>query len=105
MDRRAAADRGTGFARVGSRIARKSNNPEIAAIRRLIVAGAYPVERPVRNGTTFPPAWPGSTAARQNARNRSSASVVTSPTVRSWSTSHRANANRSNAYARSVRGE
>ena len=81
--RRAAADRGTGFTSDGSRIARKSNNPEIAAIRRLIVDGAYPVDRPVRNGTTFPPACPGNTAARQNVRNRSNASVVTPPTVRS----------------------
>ena len=56
VDRRAAAVRGTGFTRDGSRIALKSNRPEIAAIRRLIVDGAYPVDRPVRNGTTFPPA-------------------------------------------------
>ena len=83
LDRRAAVDLGTGFTRDGSRIARKSNNPEIAAIRRLIVDGAYPVDRPVRNGTTFPPACPGSTAARQNVRNLSNASVVTPPTVRS----------------------
>ena len=56
VDRRAAADLGTGLTSDGSRIARNSNSPEIAAIRRLIVDGAYPVDRPVRNGTTFPPA-------------------------------------------------
>lgn len=64
-----------------------------------------PAARPVRNGTTFPPVCPGSTAERQNVRNRSSASVVTKPTVRCSSTNHRVNANRSKAYARSVRGE
>ena len=31
--------------------------------------------------------------------------MATSPTVKFWSTSHRANASKSNAYARSVRGE
>ena len=105
LERRAADVRGTGLTSAGSRIARKSNNPEIAAIRRLIVAGAYPAARPVRNGTTFPPVCPGSTAERQNVRNRSNASVVTEPTVRCWSTSHRVNDSRSKAYARSVRGE
>ena len=33
--------------------------------------------------TTFPPACPGSTMARQNVKNRSNVSVVTSPTVKS----------------------
>ncbi len=33
---------GIGFTTAGSRIARKSNSPEIAASRRLIVDGAYP---------------------------------------------------------------
>jgi len=58
---------------------------------------AYSVARSVRNGTTFPPACPGSSATRQNVRNRSSASVVTPSTASCSPTSHRANASRSNA--------
>ena len=83
----------------------EANSPEIAASRRLIVVGAYPTLRPSRIEYTLPPGRPGSTAVRQNAKNRSSTSVVTPSTASSSPASHRANANRSNAYARTVRGE
>jgi hypothetical protein len=60
--RRAAMPRGTRFGGFGSRMARKENSPETAAIRRFTVVGAYLFERPLRRSTTLSPCWPRSTA-------------------------------------------
>ena len=65
--RRAAAPFGTGFTASGSRIDRKPNRPEIAASRRLIVAGANPDALPRASGITFS-CWPSRRSARFAAR-------------------------------------
>ena len=96
---------GTGLGLSGSLIARNSNIPEMAAIRRLTVAAAYPVLRPSRIEYTFPPGRPRNVAVRQYDRYRSSVSAVTSPSCVSSSASQRQNTSRSNAYARTVFGE
>ena len=94
---RRAAPLGTGLGVSGSRIARNSNIPEIAAIRRLTVAAAYPVLRPSRIEYTFPPGRPRNVAVRQCDRYRSSVSAVTSAELRVLGRSQRQNASRSNA--------
>ena len=103
--RRRSAPLGTGLAADGSRIARNSNSPEIAAIRRLTVAAAYPVLRPSRIEYTFPPGRPRNVAVRQCARYRGSVPVVAASSVTSLASSQRQIASRSPAYARTVRGE
>ena len=94
--RRAAGPLGTGFTAAGSRIDRKLNRPEIAASRRLMVAGANPDARPLASEITLS-CWPGRGSARHAARYRSSASVSTASRPMSSPASQRAKCSRSNA--------
>ena len=83
---------------------KKLNRPDMAARRRLTVAGAKPTARPVSSEMTLS-CWPGNCAERQSAKYLNKVSVTTAANATPSSLNQRAKCKRSKAYERTVAGE